>query len=103
MVFRRLKITIRHFRTLNQVTLSLQFYDLMNVFITARREVNILGAGQLRKCSYHILKNPSPFQALKFEDTSTHISQVHLFPSGGIYFYLFFNILLTVHLNIFIS
>jgi hypothetical protein len=88
MVLRRHNTTIRHFRTLNQVALtSLQFYNFMNVVIMNRREVNILGDVQLRKCSYHILENPSPFQNLKFEDTNTQISQVHLFPSGSIYFY----------------
>jgi hypothetical protein len=52
MVFRRHNITIRHFRALNQVALmSLQFYEFMNVVITDRREINILGDVQLRKCS----------------------------------------------------
>jgi hypothetical protein len=90
MVFRRHNITICHFRKLNQVVLmSLQFYDFMNVVITDRREVNILGDVHLRKCSYSILENPSSFQNLKFEDTNKRISQVHLFPSGSIRQFLY--------------
>jgi len=82
--------------------MSLQFYDLMNVVITDLREVNILGDIQLRKCSYHSLENPSPFQNLKFEDTNTQISQVHLFPSGNIHYYFCciiskYNIKINIH------